>query len=61
MESCMLSLPKSKIILKIRVNINVISGVCIGILAQEARENYVVKMCDMYCLPNIIIMIVIDG
>jgi hypothetical protein len=59
MESCMLSLPKSKIILKIRENINVISGVRIGILAQEATENYVVKMCDMYCLPNIISMIVI--
>jgi len=43
MERCILSLPISKIILKIRGNINVISEVHIGILTQESREYYIVR------------------
>jgi hypothetical protein len=42
MESCLLSLPISKII-KIRLNINVISEVHKGILTQDAREYYIVR------------------
>lgn len=43
MESCILSLPISKIIVKIRGNINVISEVHIGILTQEAKEYCIVR------------------
>jgi len=42
-ESCMLSLPIYKIILKVRGNVNVVSEVHIGILTQEAREHYIVR------------------
>ena len=43
MESCILSLPISNIIIKKRGNINVISEVHIDILTQEAREYYIVR------------------